>query len=101
MFDGVLFEEGTRATDGEEKDRRRTRTALGAGTSSSAFPFASAAQDAANSARKSHLDGETAIDRRRLEREAFRVSVHEHVRKELVKASVEATSALAAMANAE
>lgn len=101
MFDAVLCEEGTGATGWEEKDERSRRAAPAAGKSSSAFPFASAAIDATSAARKSHLDVGTALERRRLEREAFRVSVHEHVRRELVKTSVEDTRALAAIADFE
>lgn len=99
----MLCEEGAGATSREEKDGRRRRVALhtATGTSCSAFPFASAAMDAASTARRSHLDVGTAAERRRLEKEAFRVSVHEHVRRELMIKSVEATSALAAVADAQ
>lgn len=99
LFDSVLDREGTGATGGGRTDGRRSRRVApaAAGTPSSsaaaAFPFASAAMGAASAARKSHLDVGTGEERRRLEREAFRVSVHEHVRRELVKTSIEDTRA--------
>lgn len=97
LFDSVLDEEGAEATGGGRTDGRSRQAAPAAkGASSSAFPFASAAKGAASAARKSHLDVGTAEERRRLEREAFRVSVHEHIRKELVKTSIEDSRALAA-----
>lgn len=103
LFDSVLDREGTGATGGGGTDGRRSRRVApaAAGTpaaAAAAFPFASAAMGAASAARKSHLDVGTGEERRRLEREAFRVSVHEHVRRELVKTSIEDTRALAAMA---
>ncbi|CAN0449213.1 unnamed protein product, partial [Hapterophycus canaliculatus] len=49
-------------------------------TASSGFPAAAAATAAARAVRKSHLDHVVdRTDRCRLEREAFRVRVHEHV----------------------
>lgn len=101
LFDAVLCERGAGATGGEEKGGRSRRATLAAGTHSSSafFPFASAATGATNAARK--LEVGTAVERRRLEREAFRVSVHEYIRRELVKASIENSRVLAAMADVE
>lgn len=106
LFDAVLCEERTDPTGGEEKDGRSRRAALAAGTpppssSFSPFPFASAAMGAASAATRSHLDVGTAAERRRLEREAFRVAVHEHIRRELLKAYVEDTRAFEALGDAE
>lgn len=85
---------------GRIPNRRRSLFATMRPAESSEFPpAASAAAAAASAVRRSHLDH--VVDRRyrcRLEREAFRVRVHEHVGRELARETIQAAAALASVA---
>lgn len=56
--------------------------------------FAAAATAAANAARKSHFAHLDSADRWRVEREAFRVRVQEHVERELRRQRIQTAGAL-------
>ncbi|CAM9757142.1 unnamed protein product [Scytosiphon promiscuus] len=84
-----------RAT-GRIPNRRRSLFAAMRPTASSGFPAAEAAAAAASAVRRSHLDFVVdQADRCRLEREAFRARVHEHVGRELARETTQAAAALA------
>lgn len=100
LFARMLRDGPTAATDSEHGDGIRTLEA--ASRSSFGFAFASAALSAARAVRKSHLSHVVEqADRGRLEREAFRVLVHEHVRRELVRKSIEHAELLGGIVNAD
>jgi len=87
LFAEMLRDGRTAATGLEHGDGRIVSEVT---TSSFAFAFAKAAVNAAKAARKQHLKHVVEeAERGRLEREAFRVSVHEHVKREIVRKSVE------------
>ncbi|CAM9385000.1 unnamed protein product [Ectocarpus sp. 12 AP-2014] len=86
------------AVDGEETYARRDA----APAASSGFRAAAAAAAATSAIRKSHLNHVVErTDRWRLEREAFRVKVHEHVGRELAIMATHAAASLAVIAEAE
>lgn len=59
--------------------------------------FVAAATAAASAVRKSHLSYLNSANRWRVEREAFRIRVHEHIQRELRRRSIEAAGALASV----
>ncbi|CAM9916969.1 unnamed protein product, partial [Ectocarpus sp. 12 AP-2014] len=68
----------------------------------SGFCAAAAAAAASSATRKSHFNHVIEpTDRWRLEREAFRVKVHEHVGRELARMATQGATALAVVTEAE
>ncbi|CAB1107701.1 unnamed protein product [Ectocarpus sp. CCAP 1310/34] len=86
------------AVDGEETYIRRDA----APAALSGFCAAAAAAAASSATRKPHFNHVVEpTDRWRLEREAFRVKVHEHVDRELERMATQAATALAVVTEAE
>ncbi|CAM9561022.1 unnamed protein product [Ectocarpus sp. 4 AP-2014] len=86
------------AVDGEETYARRDA----ASAALSGFCAAAAAAAATSAIRKSHFSHVVErTDRWRLEREAFRVKVQEHVGRELARMATQAAASLAIVAEAE
>ncbi|CAM9512441.1 unnamed protein product [Ectocarpus sp. 13 AM-2016] len=86
------------AVDGEEIYIRRDE----APAALSGFCAAAAAAAATSAIRKSHFNHVVErTGRLRLEREAFRVKVHEHVSRELARMDTQAAASLAVVAEAE
>ncbi|CBN77826.1 hypothetical protein Esi_0074_0023 [Ectocarpus siliculosus] len=86
------------AADGEKTNDRRDA----APAALSGFCAAAAAAAATSAIRKSHFSHVVErTDRWCLEREAFRVKVHEHVGRELARMAAQAAASLAVVAEAE